>query len=608
MDAPSSIRLVESNVQSVLHYILDHVEKRGKATAALSKRDGKYRSCSWYELWTDAEKIALALITLGIEFGDRVCILSQTSLEWVKVDIGILAAGAVTVPIYPSNLASECQYVADHSDARVVFCEDAEQVEKLLEVKAQLPKVEKVVLLEGKVTTKDEWVIGFSEFLAQRGSAGSELKSRRDALSPESILTIIYTSGTTGLPKGVVLTHANLVYEGDAVRSVGIVHHDDVNLLFLPLAHSFAKMLEVAWFATGHVMAFAENMTTIKENLGEVRPTAMCGVPRVFEKFYGAVLEKGLAAEGIKRRLFLDALRMSQKHGEAQERGSTLGLIEGVYFRFLKKTVFAQVNQGVQAILGGRMRMMVSGGAPLSKKIAWFFRDADIVILEGYGMTESSAATCCNLPGNNRIGTVGPPVGGTDIKIADDGEVLIRGKGVMREYWKDPDATGETLINGWLHTGDIGELDAAGSVRITDRKKDLIVTAGGKNVAPQKIENLLKTHKLISQAVVHGDKRKFLTALITLDEAVVSEEAKTRGLAGEYAELCRSEAMRAAVQKLVDSTNRELPRYETVKDFQILEADFSIETGELTAKLSVKRKVVNQKYGHFFDGFYEEKF
>jgi long-chain acyl-CoA synthetase len=371
----------------------------------------------------------------------------------------------------------------------------------------------------------------------------------------------------------------------------------------------FAKVLEISWLGTGHVLAFAESMNTIKPNLAEVRPTLMAGVPRVFEKFYAAVVEKGTSAEGLKRKLFVKAMELSQKNGEHEEKGDKLGLIESAEFGVLKKAVFAKVGEGVMQILGGRMRVMISGGAPLSKKIAWFFRDAGITVVEGYGMTETSAATTINLPHRNQIGTVGVAVPGTEIRIAEDGEILIKGPGVMREYWRNPEATAETIDEqGWLHTGDIGELDPrTKAVRITDRKKDLIITAGGKNIAPTRIENLVKTHKLISQCVVHGDRRKFISALITLDAEQLPLFAEQNGISGSVEELSKHAKVRAEVERLISESNSELASYETIKKFEILDKDFSIETGELTAKLSVKRKVVYSKYGHFFDAFYDDK-
>ncbi len=596
--------------RSVLDFVLEHVERRPNKTAALVKQDGRYGPVTWKQMWTQSLDVARALVGLGIQAEDRVSIISHTRLEWVVNDLGILGAGAVTVPIYPSNLAEECKYVVTNSGARAVFCENADQVEKFLAHKDELGDVIALIQMDGDKQTDDPWVLSFTEFL-DRGNAIDEasVTERREGLTRDSVLTIIYTSGTTGLPKGVVLTHGNMMYEAEGVNEIDFVRPEDVHLLFLPLAHVFAKVLEVAWLALGHQLAFAESMQTIRQNMAEVRPTLMCGVPRVFEKFYAAVVEKATAADGPRKQMFLAALELSQKNGEAEERGETLGLVDSLKFAVLRRLVFTKIGEGIMEILGGRMRVMMSGGAPLSKKIAWFFRDAGILIVEGYGMTESSAGTCVNLPHRNQIGTVGPALPGTKLEIAEDGEILIQGPGVMREYWNNPEATAETLIDGWLHTGDIGEIDPrTKALRITDRKKDIIVTAGGKNVAPQKIENLLKTQKLISQAVVHGDKRKFLSALITLDPEQLEQLAKERNLAGDYAALTQHPEVEKEVQRILDESNRELASYETIKKFKILEQDFSVETGELTPKLSVKRKVVNSRYGHVLDAFYAEKF
>jgi long-chain acyl-CoA synthetase len=595
--------------QSLLDLVHEQVTTRPDATATLAKRDGSYQPTTWAQLWAEAQRVARALLAIGIAPGDRINIASNTRYEWIVLDFGILAAGAVTVPIYPSNLPDECQYVSDHSGARVVFAEDRSQVVKFLEVRERLPEVRHIVQMTGKVETgKDGFVISMDEFLA-RGTEVDEarLQAARSTLGPESILTIIYTSGTTGRPKGVVLTHANMVYEADVVRKIGLISPDDIQLLFLPLSHSFAKVLEAGWIATGHILAFAENMNTIKQNMGEVRPTVMAGVPRVFEKFYSAVVDKALAAGGTKAKLFTTALELSAKRGELELQQKSLGLIENLKFKLLRKLVFGKIHAGISDILGGRMRIMLSGGAPLAKKIAWFFRDADIVILEGYGMTETSAGTTVNLPDNNQIGTVGPAMPGTDVRIAEDGEILLRGPGIMREYWRNPEATAETIVDGWLHTGDIGEIDPVSkAVKITDRKKDLIITAGGKNIAPQNIENLLKSDRIISQCVVHGDRRKYLTALFTLDEAALTEFAKQHELRGSYAELCMHPKVRVEVERVLALANKELASYESIKQFEILDRDFSIETGELTPKLSVKRKVINSKYGHIFDSFYDE--
>jgi len=596
--------------KSILDLLLDHAANRGSDTACLVKTAGKYGPVTWAQVWEDAQKIGKALIAAGIEPGDRVNIIGQTCYEWVSNDLGILAAGAVTVPIYPSNLPDECQYVSDHSGARLVFAENADQVDKFLEQRDGLGDVTKIVQWHGDKRVEDDWVVTMDEFLAAgEAVTNDQLAERGATLNPDSLLTIIYTSGTTGRPKGVVLTHANMLYEANFTAQVNVVRQDDIQLLFLPMAHVFAKVLEISWLGTGHVLAFAESMNTIKPNLAEVRPTLMAGVPRVFEKFYAAVVDKGTAAEGVRRKLFVLAMELSTKNGELEEKGEKLGLIESAEFGMLKKAVFAKVGEGVMQILGGRMRVMISGGAPLSKKIAWFFRDAGITVIEGYGMTETSAATTINLPDRNQIGTVGPAAPGTQIRIAEDGEILIKGPGIMREYWRNPEATAETIDpDGWLHTGDIGEIDPkTQAVRITDRKKDLIITAGGKNIAPQRIENLVKTHKLIAQCVVHGDRRKFISALITLDPEQLENYAKQTNLEGSYEELAKHPKIRAEVERLISESNAELASYETIKKFEILTQDFTVETGELTAKLSVKRKVVYSKYGHIFDEFYDDK-
>ena len=602
---------MNASKQSILQYFLRHVENRGEETAAMVKRDGRYHDVSWHEMWVEARRLARGLVQLGAKPGDRICLISGTRLEWATSDIAILAAGCVTVPIYPSNLAEECQYVAENAGSRFIVAENSAQAAKFVEQRDALPEVQAVILIEGDrdADMDASWVRTLAEVHELGGTDDSLLERPMSSLGPESVLTIIYTSGTTGRPKGVVLTHANMIYEGDCVEEVDLVRTSDVQLLFLPLAHVFAKVLEVSWFTVGYIMAFAENMTTIKENMAETRPTLMCGVPRVFEKFYSAVLEQGMAAEGIKRKLFEEAVELSAKNGEAELAGRSLDFLDSLKWAALKKLVFSKIGEGLMATLGGRMRIMLSGGAPLSNKINWFFRDAGLTIVEGYGMTESSAGTTVNLPHENHIGTVGPAVPGTEIRIAADGELLIRGPGVMREYWNNEEATRETLVDGWLHTGDIGEIDPrTKAVRITDRKKDLIVTAGGKNVAPQKIEGLLKIDKLISQAVVHGDRRKFLSALLVVDGEQLQVFAKAHGLTGDYAALSQNPKVRRALEEIVDRANGELASYETIKKFAVAESEFSVETGELTPKLSVKRKVVNSKYGHVFDAFYSDAF
>lgn len=595
---------------SILDYFIENAEQYGTRTAALVKREGVYRDVTWSEMHQESRLIASGLVDLGVEPGARICLISQTRLEWVTIDMGILAAGAVTVPIYPSNLPDECQFIVENSGSVVVFAEDDTQVQKFRAERSRLPGLKKIIQISGQVAeSDDDWVVSLDSLKKSTNVNAAVLQERRRSLDKDSILTIIYTSGTTGRPKGVVTTHDAMLYEAEAIAQIDLIRDSDLQLLFLPLAHSFAKVLEIAWLAQRHIMAFAESMNTIKQNLAEVRPTVMAGVPRIYEKFFSAVVQKGTSKGGAASHLFKRAMVLSQKNGEAQERGRLLSLQERLEFAVLKRLVFQKVGKGLREILGGRMRTLVSGGAPLSRTIAWFFRDAGLDILEGYGLTETSAATCVNRPGRVRIGTVGLPLPGSDIKIASDGEILIRGRGVMREYWQNPEATAEVLRDGWFYTGDIGVVDSDGHVRIVDRKKDIIVTAGGKNVAPQNIENVLKTHRLISQAVVHGDQRNFLSALITLDAEALQHFAEVQGLGkGSYAQLTQKPEVYKEIDSALKEFNKHLPSYETIKKFKILEHDFSQETGELTASLKIKRKVINQRYKNIFDNFYSDIF
>ncbi len=595
--------------RSVYDFLLDNAKQWGDKTAALVKRRGVYEPVTWAQLLQQSQQVSRCLVHVGVQPGDRVCILSQTRLEWITADMGVLGAGGVTVPIYPSNLPDECQYIIDNAGAVVVLAEDASQVEKLRAEKPRLPGLKCVVQMTGPVQdTSDGWVVGLDALKEEsKHVASSVLEERAASLTKESILTIIYTSGTTGRPKGVVTTHDGMLYEAEAISSIGLVRESDVQLLFLPLAHSFAKVLEIAWLSQHHVMAFAENLQTIKENLKEVRPTLMAGVPRIFEKFYGAVLQKGMAAGGLKGWMFQQALRLSERALEAEQGKTALTAAEMFQYGLFKRLVLRKVGHALGETLGGRMRLMVSGGAPLSPKIAAFFKDVGFEVLEGFGLTETSAASTVNRPGRNRIGTVGQPLPGTQVKLASDGEVLIQGRGLMREYWRNPQATAEVLKDGWFYTGDIGVIDPDGSLRIVDRKKDIIVTAGGKNVAPQNIENLLKTHKLISQAVVHGDKRHFLSALITLDPEALNALAQERGLGqGSYADLTQRPEVLKEVEHAVSGFNQQLASYETIKKFKVLEHDFSQESGELTPSLKIKRKAINERYGKVFDQFYQE--
>lgn len=579
-------------------------QKRGSQPAVKFKKAGSWTDVSWADMARRSRAVADGLAAIGVRSGDRVAVIGETQLEWILADLGILGAGGITVTIYQSNKPADCSYILVDSGARFIFCDTAAQVAKIREVRHQLPALEGIIRADGPAMDPFERSLADVEKLGvewRQANEGAHAQ-RLAALGLDAPASFIYTSGTTGKPKGVVLTHGNWVYEAQAVEQLKLIRPDDLVLMFLPMAHSFAKVIEAVWFACGATVAFVESLEKVVDNAHEVRPTVMPSVPRIFEKAYNAVISKGMAASGLKGKLFGIAMESFERYATAREHGrdfNSLGFTIG------RKLVFPKLAATLAERFGGRMRLFVSGGAPLSPKIAHFFDLVGFTILEGYGLTETSAASCVNRPGKNRIGTVGPPVPGTEIKIAEDGEILIRGGGVMKEYYKAPEATAEVLRDGWLYTGDIGLLDEAGCLKITDRKKDIIVTAGGKNVAPQNLENELKTDPLVSQVMVHGDRRKFLSALITLNEENARKWAQDNGvaLAGPLHE---NPSIRARLQRSVDALNEKQASYASIKKFVVLERDFTQETGELTPTLKVKRKVVTEKYKAALDAFYAE--
>ncbi len=577
---------------------------RAGQTAVKHKRDGAWRDVSWAEMARRTRDVADGLAAMGLQRGDRVAIIGDTNLEWILADLGILGAGGITVTIYQSNKAHECQYILADSGARWCFCDTEAQVQKIREVRGHLPRLEGVVRAFGDAAD------GFERTLADLERAGAAWRQSNPDAHAERLAGIglsdpasfIYTSGTTGNPKGVVLTHGNWTYEATAVAELQVVRPDDTILMFLPMAHSFAKVIEAVWFSTGATGAFVESMEKIIDNAGEVRPTVLPAVPRIFEKAFNAVVAKGLATPGLKGKLFKAAMDGFDAWVAAKDLGKervTLGFLIG------QKLIFPKLAAALSEKFGGRMRIFVSGGAPLSPKIGWFFSQVGMTILEGYGLTETSAGTFVNRPGRNKIGTVGPPVPGTEVRIAEDGEILVKGPGVMKEYYNAPEATAEVLKDGWLYTGDIGVIDADGHLKITDRKKDIIVTAGGKNVAPQNLENDLKTNPLVSQVMVHGDKRKFLSALVTLNEEAVRAWGKDHGLTPGK-QLHEDPKVVARIQAAIDELNSRQASYSTIKRFAIVPRDFTQESGELTPTLKVKRKVVTKNYQALIDGFYAE--
>jgi long-chain acyl-CoA synthetase len=548
---------------------------------------------SYNELGEAASEVGRGLIDLGIESGDRVAILSHTRPEWTFANLGILATGAASVSIYQTNSPDECHYVLDHSESRAVFVEDEEQLAKIREVRDRLPKLEHVVIFEG--ATGDD-VISLDDLRERgRGRGQDELDERTAAVKPEDVCVFMYTSGTTGPPKGVILTHANYRAMCDMVGENGAtLSEGETVYLFLPLAHAFALLIQFAGLELGAELAlWQKDPTKIISDLMEVKPTYFPSVPRIFEKIYTLATSNAEDPQKLQQ-----AVQVGMAVRQMRERGEDVPAELQAGFDQAEEALYKNVRN----IFGGRIKEAVTGAAPIAKEILEFFYACGIPVMEGYGMTETSTSASVNRPDAYRFGSVGKPFGGIEAKIADDGEVLLRGPNIFTAYYKNEDATKETLVDGWLHTGDLGHIDEDGYIYITGRKKDIIITAGGKNITPANLENGLKQNRWISQAVVVGDRRPYLVALITLDPEEVPAFAQQHGL--EPAEVHGSEQMRAEVQKAIDEVNTKVGRVEQIKKFAILPEDLSQATGELTPTLKVKRNVVNEKFADVVEGLY----
>jgi long-chain acyl-CoA synthetase len=600
--------------KSIIGTFEETVQKRASSPAARFREGAgdRWVTKTWAEMDKERKALAAGLLQLGLQANERVNVLAATSYRWMLADLAIQSAAGECVAIYQSNLPHECEYIINDCGAVMVFVENEDQLKKLVEEKAKLTRIRKVIVMDD-VAQAGDWTIKFSDVVRMGEEKlielEGQLKERTARVTPDDVLTIIYTSGTTGMPKGVVLTHGALLYEIESVRRINLLGTDDVELLFLPLAHSFAKILQCAWLGFGHEMAIDSDIQRITQNMAIVRPTVMAAVPRIFEKVYAKVVAGGLDKPGLAGKLFKWALGLNDQFAQLKIDQKPIPFGLDLQLSIARALVFSKVGEKLRETFGGRLKYFISGGAPLPKKMAYFFDNAGILILEGYGLTETSAATTVNRPDRNKIGTVGPPMPGTELKIAQDGEILIRGPGVMREYWNRPDATKDVLApDGWFATGDIGVIDQDGYLKITDRKKDIIVTAGGKNVAPQNIENLVKASSpLVSQVMIHGDKRNYLVALVTVDAENAKKFAKDKGLAnGDYAAVARSQEIEREIGEVMKKVNAQLASYETIKKFRVLDRDFEVGQ-ELTPTLKVKRKFCNEKYRQILDGFYAEK-
>ncbi|MFI6732153.1 AMP-dependent synthetase/ligase [Nonomuraea sp. NPDC050451] len=581
---------------SIPSLLRDRIAATPDAEAYRFPSDDGWASLSWREVGERVRGVALGLAGLGAGPGKRVSILCSTRFEWILADLAVLATGAATTTIYPSNTAAESAFVITDSGSTIVIAENDDQVAKLRSVQRELPDVTHVVVIDGS-PSDDGWVVT----LASLGGEG-DYDAMVDAIAQDDLATLIYTSGTTGRPKGVELTHDNWLYVSQAVRGLGLISESDLHFLWLPLSHSFGKLLEVVMIDIGVATAIDGRLDKIAENLGVLQPTFMAAAPRIFEKIHNTVVATVRREGGIKLRIFDWAKKTGIRVVRARQRGADIPVTTRIEHALADRLVFAKLRDR----FGGRIRFFISGAAPLSQDIAEFFDAAGLTILEGYGLTESSAGSFLNRRESVKFGTVGPPLPGTEVRIADDGEILIGGRGIMRGYHGLPEETGEALEDGWLHTGDIGELDEAGRLRITDRKKELIKTSGGKYVAPTYLEGRIKAAcPYASHVFVHGDRRNYVTALVTLDMDVVKPWAQAEGLPSDPEELREHPRVREEVGRAIDQVNADQASYATVKKFAILAEDFTVETGELTASLKIKRKAVEERHGKTLDSFYD---
>jgi long-chain acyl-CoA synthetase len=612
--------LIENRPPSVAALFLERVAATPDAEAyrypvppASGQGPDDWKSLSWAQAAERVYAIAAGLIELGVQPEQRVALASSTRVEWILADLGIMCAGGATTTVYPQTNADESAFILSDSESRVLIAEDAAQVAKAVEKRAELPDLTKVVVIDPAGVEAGDWVITLAE-LERRGAAYLEthpqlIKERVGAIAREQLATLIYTSGTTGRPKGVRLPHDNWAYMAKAIAATGLVTMDDVQYLWLPLAHVFGKVLTSGQIEVGHVTAVDGRVDKIIENLPVVKPTYMAAVPRIFEKVYNGVAAKAREGGPAKYKIFQWAAGVAREYAKVSQDNFRRTGTAAVPFGLAAKHKVADtlVYAKLREAFGGRLRACVSGASALAPEIGYFFAGAGIHILEGYGLTESSAASFVNPGEAYRTGTVGKPLPGTEVRIADDGEILLRGPGIMQGYHKLPEKTAEVLeSDGWFHTGDIGELSPDGYLRITDRKKDLIKTSGGKYVAPAEVEGQFKAVcPYVSNILVHGADRNYCTALIALDEIAILDWAKENGLEGRsYAEIVAAPQTVEMVDGYVRELNAGLQKWQTIKKFRLLPRDLDVEHGEITPSLKLKRPVVEREYKDLIEEMY----
>ncbi|MCG3172336.1 MAG: Long-chain-fatty-acid--CoA ligase FadD15 [Myxococcota bacterium] len=599
---------LDSSIQTLPALIDEGARKAGEQVAHYYKKDGRWVPVTWAESRAIGRALTLGLYSLGVRRKDAVSILASTRREWSYMDGAILALGGVVVGIYHTSTPEQAEYIITHSGSRALVVENKKYFEALSVRLNHMPDITAVIVIDPEGVNLNGQVISFDDLMKRGQTLDKEQPSLYEelvrAVEPDDIATLVYTSGTTGPPKGAILTHRNLVATAiNAARDLPI-SSQDVSLVFLPLAHSLQRITGYTGILTGATGYFAESIEKIQDNILEVRPTLLASVPRVFEKIHARILQKRADMTPFKRRLFDWAIATGDELAQLIRQRQPIPLGLQLRHRIADRLVLKPIRDRV----GGRIRFFVSGGAPLAPEIAKFFHACGLLILEGYGLTETSAASTVNRPDDFKFGTVGKPCPGVEIKIANDGEILIRSPGVFQGYFKAPEQTREVLEpDGWFHSGDIGVMDSDGFLKITDRKKDIIITAGGKNIAPQNIEGMLKASALIANALVHADRRKFVSALIALD---ADETVRTLKLPQSLASNPRELAARPEVAKEIEAhlhkVNSQLAQYEQIKKYHVIGHDFTVDAGELTPTLKLKRRVIEQKYKDLLDSFYTE--
>ncbi len=604
--------------QSLAHLLIERVEKSGSGVALRYKENrAPYRDMSWTDLSSLVNEMAFGLAAMQIEAQDKVAIMAPTSYHWVAADLATLTAGGVSVPIYPTSSSSDIEHILNNSEAKIVFVYNENLMNRVLAVKARTPNLQKLVLMtapaKGKslseLDVEKDGVVGVEHVLtlgrALKAEKATLIEERLKQLSREALATIIYTSGTTGTPKGVMLTHNNVLSVLEDLPEILQVGPGDTFLSFLPLSHVFERVCgEYYWIFSGCTCAYAEGIEHVAKNMGEVQPTHMLVVPRILDKIYTKVKAGIDGASGRARRLIEWSIEVGRQAQVHKNSGKRMRKMLKAKLWLAEKLVLSKLRDRI----GANLKLIVTGGAPATSEVVEFFNSIGINVLEGYGLTETAAPTNVNRSEKNKFGTVGPKIASLQVKLADDGEICFKGPSIFGGYYKADEHTKEVFNDGWFHTGDIGQIDKDGYLKITDRKKDIIVNSAGKNIAPQKIENVLKTIPLVSQSVVFGDKKKTLVALLTLEESATVEFARERNWPfKDFADLANSAELKKYLKQEINERCRGLADYERVFNFAVLPQELSVENGELTATLKIKRNVLNQKYSELISSLYKEE-